>query len=554
MRKIACSFLAFLCAVNISASADVNVTVSDSSNNIIAVSGDAPQNSDVMIYILNDGCSKEDIALGKEDVLIYASHTVADQNGYRFEFDMSGYNGDAFEAVVAHSGTNESFTFSFYPENFKLVFIQSLAQKTVSSDDVVKAAKVFGVDSTVGFTGKCYESAADTLEQIRISAGFAKDSNGEYDIAAFSEVLQKTLVFAALCTHCDGIFASDGKLRYADVLGISELSEYKDYNSVLSPNGIKAAKSFLEAQSIDDAQTFEELFCETVYVNVLINYNMMGYGHVKDYIRKYETAYQNAGFDIDGFDALSDAKQKSVCKNVSTADADSLKDLARIFNRAVSDAKSEKQSSGSGGGGSPSSGTNIAPGYVAPELEAQPDAPQDKTEFADVDKNHWAYEYISLLAGKKVINGYGDGNFVPQAGVTRAEFTKMAVLMMGLEADGDVSVFEDASGLWCTPYVNAAAKAGIIKGMSDTLFAPDMTVSREQAATIVARAAGIAEAEATDLFDDDELVSDYASGYVYALKAMGKISGRGDNRFEPGAPITRAEAAKLLVTVFEISQ
>ncbi|MCH5186379.1 MAG: S-layer homology domain-containing protein [Oscillospiraceae bacterium] len=50
---------------------------------------------------------------------------------------------------------------------------------------------------------------------------------------------------------------------------------------------------------------------------------------------------------------------------------------------------------------------------------------QNKQEFNDVDHTHWAFNYISTLKEKGIINGYEDGSFKPDNPVTRAEFIVM---------------------------------------------------------------------------------------------------------------------------------
>lgn len=50
-----------------------------------------------------------------------------------------------------------------------------------------------------------------------------------------------------------------------------------------------------------------------------------------------------------------------------------------------------------------------------------------KSSFADIDKNTWYSDYIGYLAKYKVIEGYNDGTFKPDAPVTRAEFVAMSV-------------------------------------------------------------------------------------------------------------------------------
>ena len=51
--------------------------------------------------------------------------------------------------------------------------------------------------------------------------------------------------------------------------------------------------------------------------------------------------------------------------------------------------------------------------------------PSKTAEFPDVPQNHWAYQYISQLAGNGILVGYPDGTFKGDAKMTRYEFATM---------------------------------------------------------------------------------------------------------------------------------
>ena len=51
--------------------------------------------------------------------------------------------------------------------------------------------------------------------------------------------------------------------------------------------------------------------------------------------------------------------------------------------------------------------------------------PNKTAEFPDVPRNHWAYQYISQLAGNGILVGYPDGTFKGDATMTRYEFATM---------------------------------------------------------------------------------------------------------------------------------
>lgn len=211
-------------------------------------------------------------------------------------------------------------------------------------------------------------------------------------------------------------------------------------------------------------------------------------------------------------------------------------------------------STGSGTGIKPSTkpGTDKpgteTPGTDAPDVvPTDPDkVPQTEGPFADVAADHWAAASIAQLKEAGVVNGSGDGNYTPEADITRAEFTKMVVGVMGLEAAVAEVAFEDCTAEdWFTPYVAAAVEAGLVNGVSETEFAPNATITREQAFAIIGRAID-AEATTAVAFTDAADIDEYAAPYVALLVELGIVNGYEDNTIRPDANITRAEAAKIL--------
>ncbi len=184
------------------------------------------------------------------------------------------------------------------------------------------------------------------------------------------------------------------------------------------------------------------------------------------------------------------------------------------------------------------------PGTDAPAI----DTPIEGAPFGDITEEYrWAVDSIATLKDLGVINGNENGDFVPAGEITRAEFTKMMVVLLGLEITEEAPAFADcAADAWFAPYVAAAAKAGIINGVSETEFAPDATITREQACTILGRALGLTDAEVEAAFTDAGEISDYAESFVAALAKLGIINGYEDGSFAPANNITRAEAAKIL--------
>lgn len=179
--------------------------------------------------------------------------------------------------------------------------------------------------------------------------------------------------------------------------------------------------------------------------------------------------------------------------------------------------------------------------------------PDDKGKFKDVPDSFWAAADIYTLREAGIIDGKTADEFDPEGQVTRAEFTKMIVKMFGVEAkDTKVEFADCGEDDWFTPFVAAAVEAGYVKGYSDTEFAPDKVISREEACAILGRA--YAKAANSELsFTDKDSIDGYAQPYVALLVEMGFINGYEDGTFRAQNHITRAEAAKIIGCAYRLA-
>lgn len=107
--------------------------------------------------------------------------------------------------------------------------------------------------------------------------------------------------------------------------------------------------------------------------------------------------------------------------------------------------------------------------------------------FTDVDSSNPYNEAIATLSTLKVINGYDDNTFAPDKEISRAEFTKMIVYMLGLgDLNSPITQFNDVPQThWANGNIKTAYDLGIINGFDDTTFKPDDPVTYEQALKMV---------------------------------------------------------------------
>ena len=109
--------------------------------------------------------------------------------------------------------------------------------------------------------------------------------------------------------------------------------------------------------------------------------------------------------------------------------------------------------------------------------------------FTDVSKDHWAYDAITEAVAAGYFKGVSDTAFDPEGTLTRAMLVTVLARAAGAETDDNASTgFSDvAVGTWYTGAVAWAAENGVVTGDGDGTFAPDRAATRQETATIFLR-------------------------------------------------------------------
>lgn len=176
-------------------------------------------------------------------------------------------------------------------------------------------------------------------------------------------------------------------------------------------------------------------------------------------------------------------------------------------------------------------------------------------DFTDID-SHWGKDVILELTGRDVINGYPDGSFRPDDTITRAEFSKILFESLGKE-EKTGSPFEDTSDHWAENKINTLVEDGVIDaGEYGDSFVPDGNITRIEMAKMVDRALLLDEdaksfSGATPFNDDEDIVGN-DKGYVHLAVEKKIINGYPDNTFRPDGEATRAEAGKMMKSMFDV--
>ena len=174
--------------------------------------------------------------------------------------------------------------------------------------------------------------------------------------------------------------------------------------------------------------------------------------------------------------------------------------------------------------------------------------------FTDVSVNDWFYDAVAYVFDNGLMDGTAGTAFSPLMTTNRARVVTILWRLAGSPEPDAAPAFSDvAADSWYTDAVAWASENGIVKGYSDTVFAPDDTVTREQLATILYRyvqhtGGGFQGAWAFPLdYADADQVSDWAYEAMCWCTMKSIINGVGGNTLNPQGSATRAEVAQILM-------
>ncbi|GGA13727.1 hypothetical protein GCM10008018_68260 [Paenibacillus marchantiophytorum] len=212
--------------------------------------------------------------------------------------------------------------------------------------------------------------------------------------------------------------------------------------------------------------------------------------------------------------------------------------------------------------------------------------------FNDVTLHDWARDYLDILYSKGIMNNKSAAQFLPNDAITRGEFVTLLVKIFEIPLINEDTSYHtndptdpnfqgtfadvrrglglsNSSSLYDFMHIEAGARAGIVRGNSAGLFAPGNSISREDAAVMIERAANmkVSADPAKSLvnlkkeFTDAANIGTYAQPSVEAVMKAGFIDGienalvEGQKKptfsYDPKGNLTRAQAAAIIIRVLK---
>ncbi|EOC99319.1 glycosyl hydrolase family 18 protein [Caldisalinibacter kiritimatiensis] len=166
--------------------------------------------------------------------------------------------------------------------------------------------------------------------------------------------------------------------------------------------------------------------------------------------------------------------------------------------------------------------------------------------YKDIE-GHWAMASILDVESKGWMKGISNTHFAPNKSLTRAQAAVTLVRILGLEDNTkEDSSFKDIKGHWAEKEITIAEKQGLIKGIEENKFAPDESVTREQMAVMLDRLLNLEKNESTEVYYKDIVRERWSYEAIVKMTKHNIFKGFNDKTFKPRQKITRAQMATLL--------
>jgi hypothetical protein len=183
---------------------------------------------------------------------------------------------------------------------------------------------------------------------------------------------------------------------------------------------------------------------------------------------------------------------------------------------------------------------------------SQAKAESNSIEFTDVPSNKPYATAVYQLAQRNIISGYSDGTFKPDAVITRGQAAAIFAKLLKLDTKKIKKNpgFKDVpTNLWNYGAIAVVAEKGIFSGYADGRFGPNDKITRAQMASILIKAFDFhyySYNSTENPFKDIVKLASHQDS-VYTLHKLGITSGTSLTTFSPNHPISRAQAAVLII-------
>lgn len=170
--------------------------------------------------------------------------------------------------------------------------------------------------------------------------------------------------------------------------------------------------------------------------------------------------------------------------------------------------------------------------------------------FVDVQPDDWYIDVVKYALENGLMTGVSETEFEPDLATTRGMVASVLYRLEGGPEAEDAGFSDVSADAWYADAVNWAASVGVVAGYGDAFGAND-AITREQLAAILCNYAAykgedVSSGAALDGYSDAASVSDWAGESVEWAVAEGLLSGVTNNELAPQGSATRAQVAAML--------
>ncbi len=498
---------------------------------------------------------------------------------FKYKFDPFNFSSliNTGDYIVVVNNTHEKH-FHYVKKADKVDVYNKIAVATSSDQikDIIKTAydegkiefdlgNYLNYDDSVPVEAKAKTNISQYIVDLPLIA--IGDNPDDPTLSEFETELKSAMAYALKVAEI--VVASDATTFDAKVkankddLGLY-LEYYSNSNFALNPQDVQSNFNSIPLASYasDDVN---KAFNSAVLLSLVAS-ELADYSVITEALNYYNALNNDKGKCI--------TLDKSYCTNfvedhynqVSAkikADKANIDSISKLENAFLTYSKEVKESLGGASGLAPSPGPAPSPGSgPAPGGLVNPSVGGDKTEikpvtFSDLGQATWAEESIKAMAEKGILEGKGDGKFYPNETVTREQFVKIIVEAFDLFDASATADFADVqTERWSYGHIASAYNAGVITGVGGASFNAGGTMTRQDMAVIiyrVAEMAGLSYKGSSAVFTDNSSIAGYAKEAVGALYNAGIINGTGNNRYSPLDAVTRAQAAKIVYELLNVT-
>ena len=506
---------------------------------------------------------------GEIDNPLNIMQTSSDPNGkYTYNAfavgdDTEGY----FNIYIAANTMDTPYTEKvFIPQKNKVTMFADKIKSAGSKNEVLSlleaeyASPEFGADMRYYAAVNSYDAKLAVAESI-----FNRKNQGKYNSADGVNVLDEDIFMYSYLAYFTQLHSADELKALLDISNSDYSTSDKqrlikslNLNELYKTTAVKYLVSLSDKQTILNTAAKKDMYTpealrDAIYIST-INYEFNTAGSWRD-AYKILLSHNDilTGLNYSGLSTISENQSK--LSKIIKQEYVSCEQLYKFVNDVIN----EKQPSG-GGISNPGRGGTSGGGFSISKYPNSADTSNvDNSEyFSDVPNDFWAKEKINSLYKKNIISGKGDKIFDPYGSISREEFTKMLVNVLGIKPGTVTPDFNDVSETdWFYESVSAAASAGIVDGVGNGCFGTGLNITRQDMVVMTCRALekvsnmSLPEGE-TGIFNDYNNIAEYAKGYISSAYKLGIVSGRDNNMFAPTENTTRAEAAVFIYNLLSL--